>query len=284
MRPTHPFRRTVRTLAAGAALATSVSLGAVASPAVADHTYEPPPGGFGSAGDETITVPINDSAAGGTYYQPFEKAYAGATPDGTPVFVYVPTGTFDGVEGTHSLDPAFDHNPDDEFVPCADAEASDFAITQEQVDYLGDELANQIVDVDEQHFGDLQTPPGGDSEALVTLVYNVQDDAYYDCAADSYTAGYFASDYLSADSLGMNVMVIDALDLARLDDTLRYFPPYDAVPVVRTAALLQHAAIPRALARLAGRISEKNMRAMNRAVDVDRRDVRDVAREFLNTR
>ena len=78
--------------------------------------------------------------------------------------------------------------------------------------------------------------------------------------------------------------LIDALDLARLDDTLRYFPPYDAVPVVRTAALLQHAAMPRALARLAGRISEKDMRAMNRAVDVDRRDVRDVAREFLKTR
>jgi glycine betaine/choline ABC-type transport system substrate-binding protein len=76
--------------------------------------------------------------------------------------------------------------------------------------------------------------------------------------------------------------LIDALDLARLDDTLRYFPPYDAVPVVRTAALLQHAAIPRALGRLAGRISEKDMRAMNRAVDVDRRDVRDVAREFLS--
>jgi osmoprotectant transport system permease protein len=76
--------------------------------------------------------------------------------------------------------------------------------------------------------------------------------------------------------------LIDALDLTRLDDTLRYFPPYDAVPVVRTAALLHHPAIPRALVRLAGRIAEKDMRAMNRAVDVDRRDVRDVAREFLN--
>ncbi len=29
---------------------------------------------------------------------------------------------------------------------------------------------------------------------------------------------------------------IDALNLLPLDDTLRYFPPYDAVPVVRTAA------------------------------------------------
>jgi osmoprotectant transport system permease protein len=78
--------------------------------------------------------------------------------------------------------------------------------------------------------------------------------------------------------------LIDALDLARLDDTLRYFPPYDAVPVVRTAALRQHAEIPRTLRRLAGTISEKDMRAMNRRVDVDRKDPREVANEFLRNR
>jgi osmoprotectant transport system permease protein len=76
--------------------------------------------------------------------------------------------------------------------------------------------------------------------------------------------------------------LIDALDLARLDDTLRYFPPYDAVPIVRTAALMQHDEIRRALARLAGRISEKDMRALNRAVDVDKKDPKAVAREFLD--
>jgi glycine betaine/choline ABC-type transport system substrate-binding protein len=75
--------------------------------------------------------------------------------------------------------------------------------------------------------------------------------------------------------------LIDALDLVRLDDTRRYFPPYDAVPVVRTAALLQHPIISRALRRLAGAISEKDMRAMNRAVDVDHEDPRLVAKKFL---
>jgi osmoprotectant transport system permease protein len=78
--------------------------------------------------------------------------------------------------------------------------------------------------------------------------------------------------------------LIDALDLARLDDTRRYFPPYDAIPVIRTAALLQHPLIARALKRLAGVISEKDMRAMNRAVDVDREDPRAVAKKFLATR
>ena len=32
---------------------------------------------------------------------------------------------------------------------------------------------------------------------------------------------------------------IDAIDLAVLEDTRRYFPPYDAVPLVRTATLLR---------------------------------------------
>ena len=75
--------------------------------------------------------------------------------------------------------------------------------------------------------------------------------------------------------------LIDALDLTILEDVRHYFPPYDAVPVVRTASLLQHPELKRAVARLAGRISEGDMRAMNRAVDGDRQDPRSVARRFL---
>jgi osmoprotectant transport system substrate-binding protein/osmoprotectant transport system permease protein len=74
---------------------------------------------------------------------------------------------------------------------------------------------------------------------------------------------------------------IDALDLIALDDNLHYFPPYDAAPVVRTAALLGHPEIRRAMNRLAGHVPQKAMRAMNRSVDVDRRDPREVAAEFL---
>ena len=51
--------------------------------------------------------------------------------------------------------------------------------------------------------------------------------------------------------------------------------------MVRTAALLGHAEIGRALARLGGRVTERDMRAMNRAVDVDRQDPREVAARFL---
>jgi glycine betaine/choline ABC-type transport system substrate-binding protein len=75
--------------------------------------------------------------------------------------------------------------------------------------------------------------------------------------------------------------LIESLDLQLLADNRQYFPPYDAVPVVRTAALLREPAIGRALARLAGRVSDRDMRAMNAAVDLERRDPKSVASEFL---
>jgi len=75
--------------------------------------------------------------------------------------------------------------------------------------------------------------------------------------------------------------LIEAFDLAPLADTRHYFPPYDAIPVVRTATLLREPAVGRALGRLAGRISVSDMRAMNAAVDLDHRDVREVVSEFL---
>jgi glycine betaine/choline ABC-type transport system substrate-binding protein len=75
--------------------------------------------------------------------------------------------------------------------------------------------------------------------------------------------------------------MIDALHLTPLADNLHYFPPYDAFPVVRTASLLRHPEIGRALKRLAGRLSDADMRAMNAAVDVQHRDVNVVVREFL---
>lgn len=75
--------------------------------------------------------------------------------------------------------------------------------------------------------------------------------------------------------------LIAALDLTALADDRQYFPPYDAVPVVRTATLLRHPDLDRTLRSLAGRISAADMRRMNYAVDGLRRDPREVAAEFL---
>lgn len=74
--------------------------------------------------------------------------------------------------------------------------------------------------------------------------------------------------------------VIDALGMVALEDDRQYFPPYEAVPVVRREALERHPEVRRALEELAGKISEVEMRRMNYAVDGERRDVREVVREF----
>jgi osmoprotectant transport system permease protein len=76
--------------------------------------------------------------------------------------------------------------------------------------------------------------------------------------------------------------LIAALDLTMLDDDRAYFPPYDAAPAVRTSTLLRHPELGAALDRLAGRVDERAMRELNRAVDVDKRDVRDVVRRFVS--
>ena len=195
-------RLTRRLVAAGAAM-TLAALGTTA--AAQAHTV-------GEPGDPTMLVHLNDSEAGGSYHQTFERAYAGETADGTPVYIYVPEGGIGGAEGVTSLDPSFDHNPNDAFTPCADGSVDDYLITQAQIDALGDELANHIVPVDEAHFGDigLADPNDPDSDALVMLVYNVQDESYYDCSVDTYTAGYFAPEYIN--EAGMNVIVVDAYD------------------------------------------------------------------------
>ena len=48
---------------------------------------------------------------------------------------------------------------------------------------------------------------------------------------------------------------IDALDLAVLEDDRHYFPAYEAVPLVRAAAMLRHPEIGDAIRRLSGAIS-----------------------------
>lgn len=73
---------------------------------------------------------------------------------------------------------------------------------------------------------------------------------------------------------------IQALDLVALQDDRHYFPPYQAVPLVRDDALRRWPQIREALHALAGRITADDMRAMNEAVDGQHRDPVDVVREF----
>jgi osmoprotectant transport system substrate-binding protein len=74
--------------------------------------------------------------------------------------------------------------------------------------------------------------------------------------------------------------LIDSLHLVALEDNLHYFPPYDAVPIVRHAALEKFPELRGALADLHNKISPAEMRHLNAQVDADQRDVAAVVRAF----
>lgn len=66
-----------------------------------------------------------------------------------------------------------------------------------------------------------------------------------------------------------------------LEDDLKFFPVYQAAPLVRSDALARFPNLSGALQKLAGQISADDMRKMNAAVDLDGRSYQEVARAFL---
>lgn len=73
---------------------------------------------------------------------------------------------------------------------------------------------------------------------------------------------------------------IQALGFEVLQDDRHYFPPYQAVPLMRQDSLKSHPQIQVAMDRLAGKVSVDEVRGMNDAVDSKHRDVGEVVREF----
>lgn len=85
-------------------------------------------------------------------------------------------------------------------------------------------------------------------------------------------------DFIAGDSTnGM----IPKFDLFVLEDDKKYFPPYEAAPVVRKESLAKFDGLEEALNQLGNKITEEQMRKMNYSVDVEQRDVKQVASEFL---
>jgi glycine betaine/choline ABC-type transport system substrate-binding protein len=78
--------------------------------------------------------------------------------------------------------------------------------------------------------------------------------------------------------------LIPALDFVVLEDDHHYFPPYEAVAIMRGEMLKNHPEVGAALGELAGAISDDDMRRLNYAVDGQHRDVTAVVREFLKQR
>jgi osmoprotectant transport system substrate-binding protein len=74
--------------------------------------------------------------------------------------------------------------------------------------------------------------------------------------------------------------LISALGLIALEDDRHYFPPYDAVPIVRKATLERFPALRGALTELAGKVSASDIRKMNYAVDGMHQEPSAVVSEF----
>jgi osmoprotectant transport system substrate-binding protein len=77
---------------------------------------------------------------------------------------------------------------------------------------------------------------------------------------------------------------IQAFGLTVLQDDKHYFPPYQAVPLVREDALKRWPQIGLALQALAGKLTADDMRAMNEEVDGEHRDPAEVVREFRRSK
>jgi osmoprotectant transport system substrate-binding protein len=75
--------------------------------------------------------------------------------------------------------------------------------------------------------------------------------------------------------------LIAVLGLVVLEDDRHYFPPYDAIPILRAETAERHPQVAAAIRALAGRISADQMRKMNYAVDGQHRDGAEVVRECL---
>ncbi|MEA5507826.1 glycine betaine ABC transporter substrate-binding protein [Halotia wernerae UHCC 0503] len=76
---------------------------------------------------------------------------------------------------------------------------------------------------------------------------------------------------------------ISRLGLVVLKDDKQYFPPYEAVPIVRQETLKKYPQLKTAIAQLSGQISADEMRQLNYLVEGEFRNIQDVVREFRKT-
>jgi osmoprotectant transport system substrate-binding protein len=74
---------------------------------------------------------------------------------------------------------------------------------------------------------------------------------------------------------------ISAFDLVLLEDDKNFFPPYDASPVLRKETADAHPEIAETIEPLLGRFDVALMGELNKKVDVDGEEIKDVAIEYL---
>jgi osmoprotectant transport system permease protein len=108
---------------------------------------------------------------------------------------------------------------------------------------------------------------GQPREMDLSLTYRALKDGQVDLIAGNATDGLIAR-----------------YGLVQLEDDRHYFPPYDAVPVVRQAVLDAHPSLRDAFKRLGGVLTVDAMRELNFQVDGERREPKAVVEAFLTKR
>jgi len=98
----------------------------------------------------------------------------------------------------------------------------------------------------------------------LSLIYRALADKQVDLVAGDATNG-----------------LIPKLDLFALQDDKHYFPPYHAAPVIRSETLKRYPELRGVFDRLAGKVTDQEMRQMNYEAEVERRDVSSVVKSFL---
>lgn len=74
---------------------------------------------------------------------------------------------------------------------------------------------------------------------------------------------------------------IKEFDLKVLEDDKKFFPPYDASPVINNGVLKEHPELSEILEKLAGTISTEKMQEMNYNADAKLHSAKNVAKAFL---
>ena len=74
---------------------------------------------------------------------------------------------------------------------------------------------------------------------------------------------------------------IAAMDLKLLEDDLQFFPPYDAILIVRNETLAKYPELEPVLNLLTGRIDQEAIQRMNARADVEGHDLKVIAEDFL---
>ncbi|WP_432667197.1 glycine betaine ABC transporter substrate-binding protein [Wukongibacter baidiensis] len=76
---------------------------------------------------------------------------------------------------------------------------------------------------------------------------------------------------------------IPAFNLKVLKDDKNFFPPYYAAPIIRKDTLEKYPELEEVLNSLAGKIDDSTMASLNSKVDIDKKDAKLVAKEWLKS-